>query len=722
LLIAPTLDAASKNEALITINQGLEYKTGWGDMSQAGKLKDLKDILGEEYMRLDKPEEYKKKYMSAEDRAKEERKKLLKGDSEKAKMMTRLIGHFVGIKNDPNSTDQQKVEADNKLAEYHSKNLSPTYRLTHPAKEVKQGRYKEAQPVEEYKLLYDTKGDEPFKIQEDFNKYIKPLDDAYKKEASTKTKAKLDTEAIQKNIKDSGFNMYAPTQEQIDKLSPEASKYLERLYKSKPEFKKLYETLFESANGGAVYRMGGDLPKAQLGKLKTPGSKKTTITSTNKPASTKGAKTTGPDVSYDVADEEARAKAAEKNYEFIDPAEEFKFKDKTIGPQTGKTGYKIDPESGFYYDPTGGKGVKPGKAGLDDFVRRHKEIIDTYPGGEVQWRKDQVSAGGKKNKAMDHVVNELNKRHREISGHDLVDPNKPGAYVPGVELFNLPGIKTKAKPATVETKKEEAKPADRGPIQRNPPMDLGQKPYAPWWLQDIVKTSGAAADLMRINRYLPWQATPETRLPDATFYDPTRELAANAEQANIQTQGLAAFTGPQALSARSSAIQGQAAKNAADIMARYNNMNVQLANQLSQERTSIMNQAASNKANLDTQLFDKYTIANQQFDNAKNMARQNLRQSYIDAITNRAKTQALNTLYPNFYTDPITGGFVNKTGYANIYGTPQGSTEMDEVEKIIKRFPGTTAKEAYEIYRKGKGADSSPYSEADEYRKAQGYT
>ena len=151
---------------------------------------------------------------------------------------------------------------------------------------------------------------------------------------------------------------------------------------------------------------------------------------------------------------------------------------------------------------------------------------------------------------------------------------------------------------------------------------------------------------MRINKYLPWQATPEVRLPNATFYDPTRELAANAEQANIQTQGMGAFMGPQALSARSSSVQGQALKNAADIQSRYNNMNVEIANKLNQERTSIMNTASQNKAGLDTQLFDKYTIANQQFDNSKNLARQELRKSYIDGITNKAKTQALNSLYP----------------------------------------------------------------------------
>lgn len=203
----------------------------------------------------------------------------------------------------------------------------------------------------------------------------------------------------------------------------------------------------------------------------------------------------------------------------------------------------------------------------------------------------------------------------------------------------------------------------------------------PWWLQDIIGVAGAAADLARVKRYPPWQATPNVHLPGATFYDPTRELAANAEQANIQTQEAAAFTGPQALSARSAQIQGQALKNAADVMSRYNNLNVGLANQLEQSRAQILNTASQNQANLDTQLWDKYTIMNQQFDNSKAQARQELRKHYINAITNRAKTQALNTLYPNFQVLPETGGYVEIT---DPYYTPTNTGQSDgSVEKQL---------------------------------------
>jgi hypothetical protein len=60
-------------------------------------------------------------------------------------------------------------------------------------------------------------------------------------------------------------------------------------------------------------------------------------------------------------------------------------------------------------------------------------------------------------------------------------------------------------------------------------------------------------------------------------------------------------------------------------------------------------------------LYDKNVIANQQFDNAKRQGRKALRDSYTTAITNRAKTDAMNQMYPNYQVDPESGGFVDYT-------------------------------------------------------------
>jgi len=262
---------------------------------------------------------------------------------------------------------------------------------------------------------------------------------------------------------------------------------------------------------------------------------------------------------------------------------------------------------------------------------------------------------------------------------------------------------------------EKPKDAERKPFQQNTPFAYAENENAPWWLQDIIKTAGAVGDKARLKKYLPWQATAPVSLPEATFYDPTRELAANAEQANIANQTAAAFTDPRQLAAQQAATQGLAGKNAADIMGRYNNMNVTLANQLSQQNTGIMNQANQNKASLDTQLFDKYTVANQQFDNSKAQARQNIRQSYMDAITNRANTANLNSLYPQYAVDPSSGGFAYFRPDPNKIDPATRYDHYDALwQKAQKYSPNPDVQEKIFRAMLGKGAAADPASGAYE--------
>lgn len=264
-----------------------------------------------------------------------------------------------------------------------------------------------------------------------------------------------------------------------------------------------------------------------------------------------------------------------------------------------------------------------------------------------------------------------------------------------VELqFKDPEVKPEETVVEAPVAKEKAPFVAQNNLKQPP---LG---HDPWWLQDIIKTAGATGDFYRVKKYAPWQATPGVNTATPTFYDPTRELAANAEMANIGTQGLGAFTNPQAFNAGFSQIQGQGAKNAADIMGRYNNMNVGTANDFEIKNTDIMNNAAANLAGLQTQLFDKYTIMNQQFDNSKNMARQNLRQSYIDAITNKNNTANLNDLYDQYKIDPLVGGRIKWTHGRPI--TPEADN-TDQVGKInraalefMKQNPGLSRDKALE--------------------------
>lgn len=235
---------------------------------------------------------------------------------------------------------------------------------------------------------------------------------------------------------------------------------------------------------------------------------------------------------------------------------------------------------------------------------------------------------------------------------------------------------------------EEPKPGD----PEKPLKHLGEPakpPYAPWWLQDIINTAGAAGDYFRAKKYGPWQATPGVDLMSPTFQDPTRQLAANAELANIATQGAGMFSGPQAYNARSSQIQGQAATNVANTLASVHGMNVQIANQFEMANAQLMNQASDRKAQLATNLYDKNTIANQQFDFEKGALLHNLRNNYVNAITNRAQTQTMNSLYPQFAVDPTSGGFMHFTQGRDIKPKQSNKTSvMDRAAEYKRMNPG----------------------------------
>ena len=269
-------------------------------------------------------------------------------------------------------------------------------------------------------------------------------------------------------------------------------------------------------------------------------------------------------------------------------------------------------------------------------------------------------------------------------------------------------------PAIVEEKKKEEEVAERPEIERNTPQGFTyNNARAPWWLQDIISTAGAVGDRARIVKRNPWQATPNFSLIDNVKYDPTRELAANAEQANIANQGSMYFTDPRQMAAQQAATQGLAGKNAADIMGRYNNLNVGLANQTNAQNTAIKNQASLTKATLDTNLYDKNTAASDNFDIARKQATQNIRNSYIDAITNRANTANLNSLNPNFAVNPGNGGRMYFRPTGKIDPTTASISKYGEAARIAKEMaPGEPALQAQilkDILSNGQDDNNSGY-------------
>jgi hypothetical protein len=170
--------------------------------------------------------------------------------------------------------------------------------------------------------------------------------------------------------------------------------------------------------------------------------------------------------------------------------------------------------------------------------------------------------------------------------------------------------------------------------------------------QDVLNTAAAVGDLASINKYNPRmiQFNPQPMKP--TYYDPNRELANNAEMVNIAAGNLAQFTGPQAFNSRFSDLQGKGLANAANIEARYNNLNVGVANQFEQANKQLMNDGNFRNQLAANDFYDKTVTANQQFDNSKRQGRRQVVDYTNAALENRFMTDQMNSLYPNYFVDP----------------------------------------------------------------------
>lgn len=221
-----------------------------------------------------------------------------------------------------------------------------------------------------------------------------------------------------------------------------------------------------------------------------------------------------------------------------------------------------------------------------------------------------------------------------------------------------------------------------------------QPQNAPWWLQDIVKSGKAFGDWAGIQKYMPWAPTPNVTLPEATYYDPNRQLAANAEASANIIQNLGAFQGPQSLSSRASQIFGQTAKGAADTLAQYNNMNVGVANNMALQRANLLNQNAIQRTGIAKQLYDENTMANQQFDNAKAMATENMVNQWVSGKTNAMNTYNLNQMYPQYHVHPEFGGPISFEGGRPVKPDVSGKAGyMDKYTEYKKRLPAGTSDE-----------------------------
>jgi len=238
------------------------------------------------------------------------------------------------------------------------------------------------------------------------------------------------------------------------------------------------------------------------------------------------------------------------------------------------------------------------------------------------------------------------------NGVKYVGPNDP---LTGFEAYGYYATEAEARAVC------KGKDPEPGPNPNKNTFTGNERSPFGYMTPDMVNMFAAAA--LPPKKYLPYMAPYKTMTADPTFYDPNRELAANAEQANIQSQYLSNFAGPQSFLANTAAVQGRAAENAANIMGRYNNLNVGVANDFSARQADTKNKEMVANVERSNELYKGNVIANEQYRNAKRQYLNNIAKTFGTAWNNRMNLGLMNATNPMYNIDNISGRSFFKKGY-----------------------------------------------------------
>jgi hypothetical protein len=224
-----------------------------------------------------------------------------------------------------------------------------------------------------------------------------------------------------------------------------------------------------------------------------------------------------------------------------------------------------------------------------------------------------------------------------------------------------------------------------------------------WTNPDKMAMLNALYNLGTVKRYTPWEPGVQMQTATPTFADPTRALAANAEQAAMAQQANSMTAGPAARYLASD-IQGKGATNAANIIGQYANMNVGIANQAAANNAQIANAQMAADAERLKRMYDSNTISKQQYDNAMRQARQAVVQQYGQGWNNASTMYNMSrTESPYYAIDPATGAMYFHSPKAfNQYQKSMNNTDNTSAvivlaEQLKTQYKDLSNKEALEL-------------------------
>lgn len=204
------------------------------------------------------------------------------------------------------------------------------------------------------------------------------------------------------------------------------------------------------------------------------------------------------------------------------------------------------------------------------------------------------------------------------------------------------------------------------------------KPAPTPFLQDVMGLGRVGQNYLSIKEDQPWNAYAAMTPYPIKFgrYSPEREINALASTARTMGQA-AAFGEAPSRAANLAKFQADTARQVADTLGRYNNLNVTAENQEELAKAQQMNEFQKLRGAGAQDIYDKTAIAKQQARDAREKALDNITKAGINMVTNQAKAQVLNELYPNFNIFPEAGGMMAFVPGAKGFGSDDGSDTFD---------------------------------------------
>ena len=351
----------------------------------------------------------------------------------------------------------------------------------------------------------------------------------------------------------------------------------------------------------------------------------------------------------------------------------------------------------------------PGKSNLEVFAEKWKDLYPNYdalmavlntgvgedpeiekfqrwyneeytPDFVEQVRQAEIDAG---RKFTQQQAKQLEKVLIEGSGFSSIRPDRDidsraGGYFTTRAPYTY---KTPEKKEVVEEVTKERPDLDIPDVGREKAL-----PSPEFWKQDLLKMNAIAQRNRRLG--LPFQPAVTPVDIDYTLEDPTRAIAAIAEQKNIGDQAMAAFSGPQAGSARIAGTTGKAMKAVADATAGVQARNVQTANRADYQQAAMDYKTEALQRAAKVKEYDDTEKALQAYMDEKNFDREQYAQAYMDALTNRANTYNLNLMQDYFNVGPSAGGMISQVD-SRAFDAVKSPDRSDQYMEYLDRLKKT---------------------------------